>query len=266
MPELVVNANRRQSEPLLFPGYQLDQRPRTIKEISCLTGALFESATRQFFQGSELLTTDGTTDVCPDAVNDDLKIFFESKAGAKDVKVCPFQLGDYRRVAAETGYSVFYCFWWYQATGLRKRFGTTRKIIEAVLESVVYLDILDIDIVGRMIEVCPPGVAERMWTGRSGGSERSQPYPVFWVSPTFMRRLRGDPINVLRHELGFDKGDLTGFDYRGQGSLRSTATLDGVSFSSADFIGWSFTRPERPSPRALEHDSDLDPVAEGEPF
>lgn len=173
-------------------------------------GALFEGLT-EVVLGSEGITTDGTTDVCPDAVNEEKFFIVESKATAHHCFRIPVQqLLNYRTVLDEwmadgEEYKCLYALWKYKAkklsTPVDGKVPTIRDIIVRVIESVERVYILDLTIMLRLYQLaeswaCPDTVSVRNYSSWRGYGE-NEPYHCMNVGHRWLHKLIDDPMRML---------------------------------------------------------------------
>lgn len=240
---MLVNRRRRRVEPLLFPGWQLQQRVRSNKVISTLTGEVFEALTSAAMQG-ERRTTNSTASLCPDLIDERARVMVESKAasGRTRFKIETYQVDQYLKAAAD-GWRVVYALWSYHARRLRATYRTVGKIVEAITQSVTYCDLLDVRILKAICERAEagalPGVGWRRYWNAAEAEELGGDWPFVNISRSFLERLRGDPDRVLFRELGLAASE---FEYSAQGTLRAECTYDGVAFPTGNFVTWQIVR------------------------
>lgn len=240
---MIVNRRKRRPEPLLLdPAWVLDGGMYTWRQITTLTGELFEALSGNIFRGATRGTTNGTMGHCPDLLDERERLAVESKGSNKrsQFKICPFQVERYMQMRRE-GWRAVYCLWTYGAMGLRKQYETVGRIAEAVVGSVLYCDILDASIVQAVCEtVQHDDLAGARWLKSWKKSEigtRAE-CPLVLLTQTFLRRLRAEPDKVLFAELGLDRQQ---FMYSAQGHLSAAATHRNRTFRTGSFVVWQIT-------------------------
>lgn len=242
---MIVNRRKRRAAPLLFPGWELQQRVGTYHRLATLTGEIFEALTDNTMQGVRR-TTNGAADLCPDLLDERERVMVESKASnvRSQHKVHRYQIDQYAKARAQ-GWRVWYALWSYGARNLRTQYQTMGRVVEAVTQSVQYCDVLDLAVIEALYTAASarriPGARWlRNWSEAEARDQRCD-NPLLLISQTFLRRLRATPDVVLFEELGLHQD---AFEYSAQGHVRAACTYDGVHFKTNGFVSWQITHVE----------------------
>lgn len=153
-----VLINRKYREPTytLFPGYCLNQKVHSYRTTSVLVGLTFELLTEKI-TGGICRCVNGSTDLCPDVIDDRSATLIESKGSQTQhaFKVSIEQLKNYYKVTNK--YNVLYYLWSYNAKSITKKegrkFKTQRDIHLKVINTIDKLYILDIDVIYKLFKV-----------------------------------------------------------------------------------------------------------------
>jgi len=257
---LVVNNKRPKDERTLYPGHQLQQKVWSVNKGAEISGSVCEKLTVKIL-GGHRSTINSTADVCPDTVNEEKRIYVESKAcqTAHAFKVPVAQLQHYRRVRFDSyrfndPYGVLYALWAYSATritGLSAKHAknpepknprTLREVIEKVIESVERVFVLDLSLMYRLFRRADKERVKycsiKDYASWKGYHEPT--YHVLNVGHKFLKGLYENTEGVLT-EFG-----LRPEEWRWKATEREfeTIVIDGVEFESPPFKCFELVRPE----------------------
>ena len=242
---MIVNwRKRKRSQPLLFPGWELEQHIRTYKAVSVLTGEIFETLTEAVALGTRR-TTNSEADICPDLLHEETGVAIEAKASSarSQHKIDHFQVERYMEMS-RNGFTVYYFLWTYEAHHLHRDYGTAGAIIKAVTGSIRSLLVLDISVVHCICESVHQVRGLRYiqsWGPRL--EEGYRPYPMTIVSQTFWKALVEDTEQVLRMLDYSSQQDLhSGLVQR----TRTSITRDSVRFHTNMFPVYQVTLEPAP--------------------
>jgi len=259
---LVVNKRRRKSDATLFPGHQLQEPVYNIKAGSTLVGQAFETATESLL-GGDRRTTDGTADICPDAIDQGRKLWIEAKATQRQhaFKVVITQMECYDNAQYDAAvwsdyWRVLYCLWAYDEKRITKprdwstncapdvRRPTKEELIRLVLGATTHVHVLDISVLMRIRERCEHGAAPATCSVKDyaswAGYHNGESYYVLNVGHKFLARLRGNVPFVLT-ELGLDPAK---YRWRLHSCKPFKVTINSMDFSIPSVPAFELLRPE----------------------
>lgn len=193
----------------------------STKAAATISGHIFERLSECLLGGDRGITN-GQSDVCPDAINDDNQLLVESKACQRQhaFKVDINQMLNYESVMSDwwgegLGYQTVYSLWCYTAKRISvpkkikylgnrrhtKIFKTYGEIIETIMKSIASVKVLDLRIILRLMELADSWAKPETcnvknyscWKNNTG-----DPYWVLNIGHRWLRRFMEQPERMLK--------------------------------------------------------------------